>query len=176
MSTQYLVRYGSAAQLGRFEGPEASAFVRDEPVVVQTERGAEIGTVLSPVRGAGSGGDTGAGVLRILRPATDDDLAVAAARIRETADLFERCRLFFQRRNARLQLVDAEQLFDGEHIVLHVIRESDEPAEPELIAALRILLGKSVELHRASADHPGFLPAYHPAASCGRCDCGTTAG
>lgn len=50
-TTEYLVSYGSAGILGRFLAADGQVYARGERVLVQSERGQEIGSVVLPGKG-----------------------------------------------------------------------------------------------------------------------------
>lgn len=171
--THYLVRYGSLGSLARCASDAAGALCRDDRVIVQTERGLELGTILNSVaHGATADGD-GTGLLRIVRPADSADLDLAQELERTAATLFERCHDFLARRRSELQLVDIEQLIDRENVILHVLNSNGGDVARELVAALRIMLGKTVSFTPAQKDHPGYLARFEAGGGgCGTGSCG----
>lgn len=121
----YIVRYGTMKLLGEFEARRPSDYRRGDEVVVRSERGVEWGTVLCSAtdksaeylgRNKASGG-------RILRLGSDEDR-------RSRQDLSEREKQFFQsanrmvtERRMQMQLVDLEQIFGGERIIIYYLSE-----------------------------------------------------
>ena len=72
MGQSYLIRYGLARSVARFEaGPDLGPFERGRALVVRTHRGVELGEVLSE---APDSFDPSAGAAPILREATPGDL------------------------------------------------------------------------------------------------------
>ncbi|MBL8817430.1 MAG: signal peptidase [Planctomyces sp.] len=124
-SSTYIVRYGTMKLLGEFEARRPSDYRRGDEVVVRSERGVEWGTVLCSAteksaeylgRNKASGG-------RILRLGSDEDR-------RSRQDLSEREKQFFQsanrmvtERRMQMQLVDLEQIFGGERIIIYYLSE-----------------------------------------------------
>jgi cell fate regulator YaaT (PSP1 superfamily) len=109
--------------LGDFE-PRADAIYRhNEDVVLETERGLEVGVVLcettpraveyiqEPTRG------------KILRSMTEEDRGqlLRSQDCEDTA--FHRCNDFIRQRHLQMELVDAEHLFGGERLIFYFLAE-----------------------------------------------------
>src|SRR5947209_19439566 len=106
MTTSYVVRYGQMRFLGEFAGLPDREHVRGERVVVRSERGTEIGEVLTratdrtalflenPSRG------------EILRVASAEDVAADARLAAVRDEGFAACRLFIARRRLQQELVE----------------------------------------------------------------------
>ena len=122
MST-FVVRYGQMRHLGEYEGLEGRAHLRGERVVVQSDRGTELGEILcpasdrtrlfleNPTRG------------QILRNALTTDIEAdshLADRAREGLDA---CREFAARRRLQMDLVDVEAILGGERMVFYYVSE-----------------------------------------------------
>lgn len=123
--SRYVVRYGTMRLLGDFEARRQHAFSRGDEVVLRSERGMEWGTVLCPAteRTADYLGQNKSGGGRILRLATDED---RKSRL-ETADreksFFRRAGQMISDRQLQMQLIDAEQIFGGERVILYYLAE-----------------------------------------------------
>ena len=109
--------------LGLFGAGGGQAYARDDLVVVRSDRGLEIGTVLveadgrtcevmsNPTRGA------------ILRTASEED-RLEQERLNEGArQEFETCREFVEQRQLPMQLVEVEHLFGGEKIIFYFLAD-----------------------------------------------------
>ena len=118
-----MVRFGAMGYVGRFEARGSIPCTRGTRVVVQTSRGTEVGEVLlgdmlhEPVWQS----QPPAGrVLRALTP--DDELLERGLREGERR-AFEACRQILADRRMPVDLVDAEQLLDGETLVFYFLGE-----------------------------------------------------
>jgi hypothetical protein len=146
----YLVRYGVMAHVGRFfcsldgGGP----FQRGQRVVIETERGVELGEVLAMVEtpttsarrqgddyGQLDGNDDSARLPRkpraeVLRSATTEEIARGDPGAQARTGHFELCRRTLQQFNWPWELIDVESLLDNHKVVLHYLgpRELDQAA------------------------------------------------
>lgn len=119
----FLVRHGRMRLLGEFEPENGFLFVRNDEVVVRTERGLETGQVLCPATPRAIGliaEPTQGHILRVLRP--DDRTLLERIRATE-AKAFDACERHIARRKLQMQLVDVEQLFGGERIIFYFLAE-----------------------------------------------------
>jgi len=119
----YVVRYGRMRFLGEYGGLAGDDHPRGQRVVIQSDRGTEIGEVLcpstdrtatfleNPVRGD------------ILRSATEADLEHEATLERARTDAFSTCQEVISRRSLQMDLVDVEILFGRERIVFYYLAE-----------------------------------------------------
>jgi cell fate regulator YaaT (PSP1 superfamily) len=122
-SNRYIVRYGQMRLLGEYAGLEGQDHPRGQRVAVRSDRGRELGEVLcpatkrtasfleNPVRG------------EILRVATPEDLAAAAALAERQTEGFAACRQFIARRRLQMDLVDVEAILGGERLVFYYLAE-----------------------------------------------------
>ncbi len=133
------VRYGFMRQFGEFTAPADLKLSSGSTVVVQTDRGIELGAAVltdgcrfgHPVDPeqieryvAASGADVylrRSG--RVLRAATNDDLAEARHIRAGTAAKIAFCRELVARHGLPMKLVDCEHLFGGERIVFYFMSE-----------------------------------------------------
>jgi hypothetical protein len=137
----YLVNYGQAGYLGRFRA--RAAHRRDDRVVVQTERGIELGTILGE---AGALGPEPAGEVIRSATAADEESARqsrdrAAAILADAQSLTDSCGL-------PLLFVDGEILLDGREAVLQAVHWAECDATPvfEQLSARHGLLVKLADL------------------------------
>lgn len=87
-------------------------------VIVETERGRALGTVVVPPQEASS--DQAPPKLKsILRVATDDDLIMAAANKQKEQEAVAFCRQRIRQRGLDMKLVRAEYLFDGSKVLFY---------------------------------------------------------
>jgi cell fate regulator YaaT (PSP1 superfamily) len=119
----YVVRHGVMRFLGEFTPSTETVYQRQQPVVVLTERGHELGEVLceatpraielltEPTKGQ---------IIRVMT-AEDDELA-RSLHEKEQAE-YLRCGEFVQQRRLLMELVDVEHLFGGERIIFYFLAE-----------------------------------------------------
>ena len=161
---QFLVRFGTMGYVGRFEATGPVVPSRGGRVAVRTSRGVEVGEVMlaaaadevtwedQPLAGQ---------LLRLLTP--EDELMERG--LRDGQDrAFEACRRLLAERQLPVELVDAEQLLDGETLIFYFLGE----ATPKL-ADVKAELGLQYESH---IEFRQF--AEQAAAGCGP-GCGTDA-
>jgi cell fate regulator YaaT (PSP1 superfamily) len=119
----YIVRHGVMRFLGEFAASPDGPSQRGQSVVIQTDRGHEIGDVLcaatpravelltEPTKGQ---------LVRLMTQADQDqDLKL---REKEEAE-FARCDEFIHQRSLQMELVDVEHLFGGERIIFYFLAE-----------------------------------------------------
>jgi cell fate regulator YaaT (PSP1 superfamily) len=98
----------------------AQAFDLDKgaQIIVETERGKALGTVVTPpfdIESATAPKD----VKNVLRLATDEDLALAATNRKREKEALKFCQQRISERNLEMKLVRAEYLFDGSKIIFY---------------------------------------------------------
>jgi len=119
----YVVRYGMMRLLGVFEAGEGHPYARDHAVVVRSDRGLEIGTVLVEADARTTGLLVNAARGPILRAATDED-QLEQQRLNEGGQAeFTTCRDFIAQRRLPMQLVEVEHLFGGEKIIFYFLAD-----------------------------------------------------
>ncbi|HZZ81984.1 MAG TPA: regulatory iron-sulfur-containing complex subunit RicT [Gemmataceae bacterium] len=119
----YIVRHGVMRFLGYFESPAVGRFARNQDVIVETDRGLEVGEILceateraikyleEPTKG------------RIVRPMSDQDRdQLLQSQAREDA-AFHRCKEFIAERRLQMELVDVENLFGGDRLIFYFLAE-----------------------------------------------------
>ena len=122
-----LVRYGVMAEVGRFGA--AQLLPVGESVVVQTARGLELGTVVSPAAPRSPAPDTSAENADIgdrptvLRNATADDHATAAENATACAAEFAAWQERIVQWNVDVELIDIERTLDAAKLVLYVLND-----------------------------------------------------
>lgn len=171
-ATEYLVSFGLTGEFGRFHARTPLHLCRGERVVVRGARGVEIGEVLRAAtpRHAHFLPNTSVGqLLRRLSPA--DEQTSAELRVRGQR-LFARGQQLAAELGLPLVLLDVEVLLDGEHVVLHHLREGDGDVRPFVSTlsrefAAHILL---VDLGRDREEADREESEEH--AGCGRPNCG----
>jgi cell fate regulator YaaT (PSP1 superfamily) len=173
MGSVYLIRYGLARTLGRFEATSES-FDRGQTVVIRTHRGTELGEVVSEAPPALA--PPTSTPAPILRAALADDLERARAVERLRFEHFEACQAVFEGGVWPLDLIDAEPLLDDRRTVLHYLGPHQLDASG-LVAAFRDLCGLDVVLEPAGRDATEPEPSpevEEESPGCG--SCGSKAG
>jgi cell fate regulator YaaT (PSP1 superfamily) len=93
-------------------------FAAGDRVVVETDRGRALGTVVLPPREV-SEEDAPSDLKSVLRLATDEDLALAQANSTKEDEAHRVCQQRIQERQMEMKLVKAEYLFDGSKIIFY---------------------------------------------------------
>jgi cell fate regulator YaaT (PSP1 superfamily) len=96
----------------------ALSLAADDRVIVETDRGRALGTVVSPPVET-SPGEIQGDLKNVLRLATEEDLALAASNASRESDAFRFCQQRIQDRKMEMKLVRAEYLFDGSKIIFY---------------------------------------------------------
>ena len=119
----YIVRHGVMRFLGNFEPTADAVYRRNHDVIIETERGLEVGEVLcdstpramefieEPTKGR---------IVRVLNDADREQLLRGQER---EADAFLRCGDFIRERRLQMELVDVEQLFGGDRLIFYFLAE-----------------------------------------------------
>jgi cell fate regulator YaaT (PSP1 superfamily) len=123
---RYVVRYGTMRLLGDFEGRRQSTFARNEEVIVKSERGIEWGTVLCPSTSQTASylGNTKATGGRILRSALDEDRRSRLENTDREKKYFDQSAAMIRERSLQMQLIDVEQIFGGERLIVYYLSEN----------------------------------------------------
>jgi cell fate regulator YaaT (PSP1 superfamily) len=120
----FIVRHGVMRFLGEFHPAPLVVPRRGDRVIVQTERGTEMGEVLCPATPQMVAAIPDATHGELLRLATAEDHAKAAQlRSLREADYAAATRLI-QQHHLPMQLVDVERLFGGERIIFYFLSEN----------------------------------------------------
>lgn len=120
----FVVRFGSMRHLGEFQSRKADGIRRGSDVIIRSERGVELGKVLSEAD------DKTAGYLgansrpgRILRLASDEDRRSAEEIAEKEKHYLSDAAEMIRDRRLQMQLIDVEQVFGGERIVFYYLAE-----------------------------------------------------
>ena len=97
---------------------------RGQQVIVRTDRGLEVGEVLTEATEHVLGSMTNPGYGQILRPMTADDVRDQARLHEEEAREFEVCERLIAQEKLDMRLVDVEHLFGGERVVVFYLSEN----------------------------------------------------
>lgn len=120
---KYVVRYGAMRNLGVMNSRGSDFFRRGQQVVARTSRGLEVGEVLceSNEQAAQQIDESLGG--QLLREMTEDDFNELGRMGRSRQEKFDLCRQRIRELNLEMQLVDVEQIFGGERIVVYYLAE-----------------------------------------------------
>jgi cell fate regulator YaaT (PSP1 superfamily) len=123
MAATYITRHGSMRSLGEFEAGDGMAYTRGQAVILQSDRGLEVGEVLCEAtpRAVQYIADPTHG--KIVRGLTAEDRQEAARVQDREKQEFEACRRFIRQRSLPMELVNVEHLFGGERIVFYFLAE-----------------------------------------------------
>jgi PSP1 C-terminal conserved region len=195
----YLIRYGVMSHVGRFPVlPTCDCSLeRGQLVVIQTDRGLELGEVLIATDGqsAPRGNSAAAPPARpdgedpipfvppssthVLRVAGPDDLSRSRSALATRSSRFSLCQKILDEGNWPWELVDVEPLLDGRSTVLHYLGPHQIDVA-SLRARFRVECAMDVVLEPVGPDvGPEFSEEdAHPddAGGCGSCECGAGGG
>jgi hypothetical protein len=191
----YLIRYGVMRHVGRFSAlpVRESSLERGQFVVIQTDRGVELGEVLIALDGrsvpgrdlpgdttSGPGGeelphDVPVATSRVLRVAGADDFSLAKSAEELRPSRFSLCQRILHEGNWPWPLVDVEPLLDGRATVLHYLGPHHLDVAP-LRARFRVECDIDVVLEPVGDDLKSELPAGDAhddgeEGGCGSCGC-----
>ncbi len=162
---EYLVQYGTSAFVGRFAAT-GTDLSRGDSVVVRSQRGLEIGSVLCESRSM-LAFDVGGELLRLTAPADDDagqHAAQLAFEILDAANLTDQAVTF----------LDCEVTLDRRGAILHALPWGECQLDDHL-AGLSDRFHLAVRLHDVSHVKPPIDPP-EPKTTCEKPGCGTAEG
>ncbi len=111
------VKFRDAGKLYDFDAGTLE-LSQNERVVVETDRGRALGSVVVPPRER-ERDESGPELKKILRKATDEDLALAQKHAEQEEEARRFCMQRIKERRMDMKLVQAEYLFDGSKIVFY---------------------------------------------------------
>ncbi len=123
MTGSYVVRYGQMRYLGEYKGLAGQDHPRGQRLVVQSDRGLELGEVLCPAHERTASFLENPVKGEVVRVASPDDLAVESRLTAQQQEGFAACRSFIARRRLQMDLVDVEAVFGGERMVFYYLSE-----------------------------------------------------
>ncbi|WP_437205717.1 PSP1 domain-containing protein [Planctomicrobium sp. SH664] len=169
---RYVVRYGTMRHVAEFTTKTPQECLRGEQVIVRSHRGTEWGEVLCEAtdRTREYLGKADA-VGRILRTATPEDERTRDKIWEQEQQVFVGCQKLAAERNLAIQLVDIEQLFGGEKIIVYFLSE-DRVDFRELVKALAREFQSRIEMRQIGIrDEAKLLADY---GDCGKPVCCNT--
>ncbi|VTS03950.1 hypothetical protein [Tuwongella immobilis] len=125
----FLVEFGKSGFLGRFgwEGP--TVLQRDQTVVIESERGVELGVVRCELELPPQASGT---VRPILRSATEADHALSQSLQHQASQLLAEFEQHVERAGLPVACLDSESLLDDQTVVLHLLPWADCDLSPSL--------------------------------------------
>ena len=195
----YLIRYGVMSHVGRFSALRVRdiCLERGQRVVLQTDRGLELGEVLIAIAGTSAPApegrsDTGPGSgdedrapsvstesSRVLRAAGPDDLLRSRRAEESRPSRFSLCQRILQAANWPWELIDVEPLLDGRTTVIHYLGPRQIDVAP-LRAQFRVECDIDVVLEPVGTDpesDDSETDAHDDTNNgCGSCGCGEGGG
>jgi cell fate regulator YaaT (PSP1 superfamily) len=175
-SAEYLVTYGAAGHLGRFQPALALDCQRGDRVLLRTRRGLEIGVILgASACGYGDAFDElpEGDVLRLATDADEQESRLTAA---EPADIFDLTRQLASDLRLPVDIIDTETLGDPRTLIVHYLGMDEFDPRP-FVSALARQFDCYVELLDLTAPH-AKNGTHGPCSTCGREEggCGEGAG
>lgn len=167
---KFVVRYGSMRQLGVMTS-RIDALTRGDRVIARTKRGMEIGDVLCEATEDALSHLDEPEQGQILRSLSSDDENELAHIETRRDEVFQACRRHIQELKLEMQLVDVEQLFGGERIIVYYIAEQRVDFR-ELVRLLASELQTRIEMRQIGVrDEAKLLADY---GDCGKTVCCNT--
>jgi cell fate regulator YaaT (PSP1 superfamily) len=166
---EYLVSYGTAGDFGRFRPTRALRCRRGERVVVRSHRGLELGEVLCPATPGHARFMPNTTVSPIVRTASAGDEETAEALRLRAQELCADGRRLAAELSLSLEILDAEILLDGEHVVVQYLQWAECDYRP-LVSTLSKKYAVQVTMQDLA------VPKTADEDGCGRPDCGRTGG
>lgn len=166
-----LVRYGSVPEVARFTNESADAPLRGTTVVVQTDRGLQIGTVLERLKPNYDPSKDSVSEFRVIRTATAADLEMARDLTHECEQAFPQWCARISQWNLNLELIDLEMTLDSRKLILYVLCERGPDSTKLALQAAASGLG-IVEVQPVSATGLVTLPKSGGGCGSGEGGCG----
>ena len=117
----FLVRYGTVPEVARFVNASAEFPARGVEVVVETDRGLQMGSVLERLKPGFDPAGESVTEFKILRAATESDLQSARDRIAECEEAYPQWCARISQWELNLELVDLEWTLDQQKLILYVL-------------------------------------------------------
>jgi cell fate regulator YaaT (PSP1 superfamily) len=121
VSLEYVCRFGSMRLLGVMSAKES--FRYGDQVVVHSDRGTEIATVLCEATAAAIGGLYEPTQGRILRPLNSTDRGDWTQMSERTRRDLDACQTHVDKLSLPMQLIDVERLLGGERVIVYFVSE-----------------------------------------------------
>jgi cell fate regulator YaaT (PSP1 superfamily) len=166
----YLVRYGTVPEVARFVNDSPERPERGVAVVVETDRGLQLGMVLEQLKPVFDPAKEVETEFKLLRTATDRDLQSAGDRTLECEVAFpEWCARILQW-GLNLELIDLEWTLDRQKLILYVLCDRGPDSTKLALQAAAGGLGV-VEVQPVSATGLVTIPQSSCGSGGGGCGC-----
>lgn len=119
----YLIRYGTVPEVARFANDSPELPVRGATVVVETDRGLQMGTVLERLKPNFDPAKEAETEFKLVRTATDHDLEAARNLTDECEKAFPEWCARISQWKLNLELIDLEWTLDRQKLILYVLCE-----------------------------------------------------
>ncbi|HHX86829.1 MAG TPA: stage 0 sporulation family protein [Firmicutes bacterium] len=160
------IRFRRAGKIYYFD-PNDLKLEENEQVIVETSRGIELGEVVLPEKEVEEL-DLVFPLKKVLRKATEDDLAKARDNRRMEADCLLKCQQQIERHKLEMKLVGAEYTFDRSKVIFYFTSEGRVDFR-ELVKDLASIFRTRIELRQIGVrDEAKLLGGLGP---CGRSIC-----
>ena len=170
MSNVYLIRYGVVPEVARFINDSIELPTRGTYVVVQTDRGLQIGNVLERLKPQADSAPEFETEFRLVRVATDEDLSIAREAVRDCEESFASWCARITQWNLNLELIDLERTLDTQKLILYVLCDRGPDSTKLALQAAAGGFGV-VEVQPVSATGLVTLPQSSCGSGDGGCGC-----
>ena len=171
MAQTYVVRYGRMRFLGEYRGIPDQEYARGQQVMVRSDRGTELGEVLSPFTEQTARFMPNPTQGEILRLATSEDREQHSRLLEDQKPAFATCEELIAKRRLQMNLVDVEMIHGRERVVFYYLAEKRVDFR-ELVKDLARVLRTRIEMRQIGVrDEAKLLADY---GDCGKPVCCNT--
>lgn len=167
----YILRYGSLRLLGVFSAAATENYARNQQVLAKTPRGVELAEVLCEAIDRASEDlqeENGGRILRLFNDTDRDKLNSLHSTERQ---IWEFCQTQIKKLTLEMRLIDVEQVFGGERILVYYLAENRVDFR-ELVKILAAEFGTRIEMRQIGVrDEAKLLADY---GDCGKPVCCNT--
>jgi cell fate regulator YaaT (PSP1 superfamily) len=121
---KYVVRFGAMRFLGVFSASNSAVYYRDAQVIVRTDRGLEVGIVLSEANEIALAALKDSCEGQIFRTMTAEDELELARIVEQGRRELVVCQKYVEQLGLAMKLVDLERIFGGERVVVYYLSEA----------------------------------------------------
>jgi PSP1-like protein len=175
---EYIITYGVAGYFDRFTAAEGASYERSDRVIIRSNRGVELGSVLCEATRGLQQFLNHRPPGELLRLATaEDDAALAGLQV-ESQKAFAEARRLARELEMAFEIVDVEFLLEPRTFIFHYLGKEEDPRP--LVSRVSRDFDVYVELFNLAGQLPGKdEPVPEVCAECGSetgGNCGTTGG
>ncbi|MCH2114844.1 MAG: PSP1 domain-containing protein [Pirellulales bacterium] len=128
----HLIRYSLLGRIGRFVSTDATRYPRHSRVILRSDRGLEVGEVISEPESREAAATVDGQILR--RMTVEDDLLQARLE-KNRHEAFQACSDLLQESGVPASLMDVEHLFDGTGLFFYFLGEVPPETYTQQLAA-----------------------------------------